>query len=162
LAMLLRHHFPQLQHWDIKVLGTDLLESHLERARNALYSQQEINKGLPVVLLMKYFSQEGLEWRLNQDIRDTVDFKVQRLDQAWDDHPTFDVILLRNVLFHFDAPTRLDILARVRDQLAVDGTLMLGNSESSDLKDGLEQVSSGGKGWYYRRPAGAENILRAC
>ena len=160
LAMALRHHFPQLQDWDIEILGTDLLDGSLEKARTGLYSQQEINKGLPIVFLMKYFTQEGLEWRLNEDLRGKVKFQAQRLDQAWPELPSFDVILLRNVLFSFAEATRLDILGRVRDQLAVDGALLLGHSEKSDLKEGLEQVECG-KGWYYRRPSGAESVLRA-
>jgi chemotaxis protein methyltransferase CheR len=144
VAMLLREHFPVLASWNVKITATDLSPRVLGQAREGLYSQMEVNRGLPALYLIKHFRQEGGGWRLNEDIRKLVDFQELNLIQPWVNHPVFDIVFLRNVMIYFDIPTKRTILKNIRRHLARDGYLFLGAAETViNMDAGFVPVSFG-------------------
>lgn len=144
VAMLARDHFPQLLRGRLRILATDLSETVLQRARAGVYSQIEINRGLPAALLARYFDKQGLQWRLKSEIRRMVDFQRSNLIEEWPNFPALDVVFLRNVLIYFGVETKKAILAKVRRSLKPDGYLFLGSSETTlNLDPAFEPISLG-------------------
>lgn len=130
IGMLLRESFPQLAGWDITLLATDFSREILEQARRGHYALGEVNRGLPTRLLMRWFSQHGLDWAVRPEIRDMVEFRELNLaSERWPLLPDFDLVLLRNVLIYFDDRTRQGVLGRVAGTLRHDGFLVLGGAE---------------------------------
>lgn len=130
IALLLREHFPQLEGWDVRILGTDINGAVIDRAREGSYRQLEVNRGLPAPLLVKYFERQGLDWRLAPAVRELVRFERLNLLDPWTRVGPCDVVFLRNVLIYFDLVTRRQILRRVREVLRPDGYLFLGCAET--------------------------------
>jgi chemotaxis protein methyltransferase CheR len=126
-----------LQNWNLQILGTDLNEVILARAREARYTQIEINRGLPVHYLMKYFHRVGLEWQVKDELRRMVHWQRFDLRQPMRGKGPFDVILCRNVLIYFDMDTKKKILAELRSALHPGGYLLLGGAETAICLDGL-------------------------
>lgn len=147
LAMLLHEHFRvKLAGWKVQIVSTDLSPTMIERSKAARYSQLEVNRGLPAMLLVKHFTQAGTEWQLNDEVRSMVDFRLMNL--ADPDHyrrlPMVDLILIRNVLIYFDLDTKREILERSLKLLRPDGYLFLGSSETTlNIAKGYERVTSG-------------------
>lgn len=131
VCMLLREHFPQLASWKIDILATDINREALQKARDGVYTQFEINRGLPVTHLIKYFQKKGTDWQIKDTIRSMVKFEELNLVKPWPSMPNFDIVMIRNVLIYFDLPVKRDILARVRRLLAQDGYLFLGAAETT-------------------------------
>src|SRR5690606_32067040 len=119
-----------LSGWNVEILATDLSTEILERARSGLYSQFEVQRGLPITMLVKYFEQVGDRWQISARIRDMVTFRQFNLL----DDPTplgiFDVIFCRNVLIYFDQPTKAKVLDRLAKRMPADGYLFLGGAET--------------------------------
>ena len=144
VAMIARDHFPNLLQGRLRIFATDLSGVVLERARAGLYSQIEINRGLPAALLARYFDKQGLHWRLKSEIRRMVDFQQSNLIEDWPAFPALDVIFLRNVLIYFGVDAKRAILAKVRRLLKPDGYLFLGSSETTlNLDAAFEPISLG-------------------
>ena len=153
IAMLLREHFPQLVSWRVHLLASDFSTTVLRRAREAVYSQIEVNRGLPAPMLVKWFRKDGLDWRLRDDVRNAVEFREINLTAPWPTLPKQDVVLLRNVLLYFDSPTRRSVLRHVRQLLAPDGLLFLGGGETTlTMDDSFEPVTFGRTVAYKPRP----------
>lgn len=139
--MLIAEHFPELLKWDLKFIATDLCKDVLARARAGRFSQIEVNRGLPATLLVKYFSRQGAEWELREDLRKRVDFREMNLIKDWGCFPPLDIVFLRNVLIYFDVETKKAILGKVRKLLRPGGYLLLGGAETTfNLDDGFERV----------------------
>lgn len=152
IAMLLNSQFA-LPGWAYDIHATDISSAILERARLGRYSQMEVNRGLPAVLLARYFHQHGLHWDLDAAIKRMVTFATLNLAQNWPELESYDVIFLRNVLIYFDLDTRRQILARARKALNPDGFLILGCAESLlNLRTSFERFAFGGTTYY--RPKG--------
>jgi chemotaxis protein methyltransferase CheR len=151
VAMLIRENFPSLLNWRLTLLGTDISQSILERARAGVYSQLEVNRGLPAILLAKYFQQAGREWRLKKNILEMAGFRSINLSSPpWPPLGQFDVAFLRNVLIYFSLDVRREILARIRQVLRPGGILFLGSAETTlNLDDSYERVPFQ-KSYYYR------------
>ncbi|MGA2246751.1 MAG: protein-glutamate O-methyltransferase CheR [Verrucomicrobiota bacterium] len=145
LAMLLREHFPQLaEGWEVSIVATDLAPSVLKQAQAGRYSQFEVNRGLPASYLVKYFTQHGDSWQINEDIRRLVDFRLMNLVQPWPVMKPFDLVFLRNVMIYFDVDTKKSILRKVRNCLLPHGYLFLGAAETTtNLDPGFQVVSFG-------------------
>ena len=144
LAMLIREHFPQLASWNLRIIGSDVSETMLARSRAGVYSQIEVNRGLPAALLVRWFDRAGDEWRLRDPIRHMVEFREINLAGTLPALPPMDVVLLRNVLIYFDGFTRRAVLEGVRRCLRGDGTLLLGSGEATlKLDRGYEPVPAG-------------------
>jgi chemotaxis protein methyltransferase CheR len=149
LAMLVREHFPELSDWWLRILGTDLCSDALQRARRGRYTQMEVNRGLPVALLIKHFRKEGSEWQLKDEVRKMTDFRQLNLIDTWPPLPCMDIVFLRNVLIYFDVPTKKEILAKVRQVLRPDGYLFLGGAETTlNLDEAFERVDLERAGCY--------------
>lgn len=130
LAMLLDEVADRIAGWTIEILGTDISIEVLDRARQGLYSQFEVQRGLPIQLLLKHFRQEGDKWRLSERIRDMVTLKQHNLLEPNHQFGQFDVIFCRNVLIYFDVPTKARVMAALAERLARNGAFILGAAET--------------------------------
>jgi len=150
VAMLIRENFPALLKWRLSLLGTDISGAILDRARAGVYSQLEVNRGLPARLLAKYFQQLGAEWRLKKEILEMAGFRNANLSLPLPPPGRFDVVFLRNVLIYFSQETRREILARLRNIVRPGGVLFLGAAETTmNLDDSYERVPFQ-KAYYYQ------------
>lgn len=141
IAMLIRESFPQLQNWDVSILATDISMQILEKARDAVFSQLDVNRGLPSTYVLKYFDRQGVNWKLKDDIRRLVDFRPMNLIEPWPTMGPFDVVMLRNVLIYFDVDTKKNILKNVRRVLRPGSYFFLGGAESTrNLDDNFVRV----------------------
>jgi chemotaxis protein methyltransferase CheR len=128
----------------IEILGTDLSEQILDRAREAKYVQFEVNRGLPAPYLVKYFKREGLDWQLKPEIRSMVKFRRFDLRQPMAGLGKFDIVFCRNVLIYFDVKTKVEILNQILSVLNPGGYLFLGGAETTlNLQGSFERVSIG-------------------
>jgi chemotaxis protein methyltransferase CheR len=139
-----------LGNWNISIVGTDLSTAVLQRARAGKYLQIEVNRGLPIQHLMKYFKREGLEWQLKDEVRRMVRFEQDDLRYGTSAMGPFDLVFCRNVLIYFDMETKRKILARIRQFLAPGGHLLLGGSETTLNLDDR----------FLRRPVGAAMLYQ--
>jgi chemotaxis protein methyltransferase CheR len=130
LAMLLDEEARRLTGWSIEILATDLSHRAIEIARQGLYSQFEVQRGLPITLLLRYFQRAGDRWQVNEFLRSRVTFREFNLLSDFRPLGTFDAIFCRNVLLYFDVPTKRDILARLSKALAPDGFMLMGSAET--------------------------------
>jgi chemotaxis protein methyltransferase CheR len=130
IAMGLREYGAALAGWRIEIVATDLSQEVLEKSKAGLYSQFEVQRGLPIQLLVKYFTQLGELWQLSADIRGMVQHRQLNLLQDFSHLGKFDVIFCRNVLIYFDQETKSAIFERMSKMLEADGTLFLGAAES--------------------------------
>ena len=129
LAMLLDEHLPA--GWTAEILATDISHAMIERVRAGRYSQVEMNRGLPAPLLVKHFTRDGRDWTISPRIRSMVRPRQMNLCTPFVGLPTFDLVLVRNVLIYFDVDVKRDVLRRVHRHVAPDGYLMLGSTETS-------------------------------
>jgi chemotaxis protein methyltransferase CheR len=130
LAMILAECRAQLAGRSVEILGTDISREQLTRAREGLYTQFEVQRGLPMTLLVKYFHKEGQHWRLNDPIREMASFREWNLLNDPAPLGRFDIVFCRNVLIYFDQPTKTRVLNFIARQLAPDGILYLGGAET--------------------------------
>lgn len=130
LAMLLDENANKLAGWKVEIVATDISNEVLDKAKAGLYTQFEVQRGLPINLLMKYFKQVGDMWQIVPAIRQMVQFKPFNLLDDMAHLGGFDIIYCRNVLIYFDAETKADVLSRMADILAPDGYLLLGAAET--------------------------------
>lgn len=121
---------PQLAGWKVDIVATDISTEIIRQAKAGSYSQFEVQRGLPIQLLVKYFEQQGDRWQLDASIRSMVSFRQFNLLDAPDMLGSFDVVFCRNVLIYFDLQTKGGILGRVASVMAPDGVLYLGGAET--------------------------------
>ena len=103
----------QLAGFRIEILATDLSSEVLEKAKAGIYSQFEVQRGLPIQLLVKYFTQVGETWQIAPEIRAMVQFRPLNLLNDFAPLGTFDLVFCRNVLIYFDQPTKIGVLDRL-------------------------------------------------
>ncbi len=120
-----------LKDWKIDILGTDLAEKVLDRARAGKYIQIEVNRGLPAAYLVKYFNRQGLEWQIKDEVRRMVRFQQFDLRQPMNGLGPFDIVFCRNVLIYFDLETKKSILRQIEGTLRYGGSLLLGAAETT-------------------------------
>ena len=130
LAMIADEFAPKMPGWKIEIIGTDLSDGVLDKARKGVYSQFEVQRGLPTPMLLRHFNQIGDAWQISEQMRSKVTFRQLNLLSDFSSLGRFDIIYCRNVLIYFDAPRKTDILTRLSRQLSPDGFLLLGASES--------------------------------
>ncbi|WP_321476876.1 protein-glutamate O-methyltransferase CheR [uncultured Paludibaculum sp.] len=135
--------------WNIQILGTDLTSHVVERARQGKYLQIEVNRGLSVSLLLKYFRRAGLEWQLNDQIRSMVRFEPFDLRLSMRSLGPFDLVFCRNVLVYFDLETRRKILRQMHGTLFRGGWLLLGTAEAPAGLDDLYERRTVGSSIVY-------------
>ncbi len=130
IAMILKEEAAKLAGWRIEILGTDLSSEVLRKAEVGIYSQFEVQRGLPVQYLIKNFEQVNETWQINPAIRAMVKYRQLNLLEDFDHLGKFDVIYCRNVLIYFDQETKKDVLARLGTTLRPNGVLFLGGAET--------------------------------
>jgi chemotaxis protein methyltransferase CheR len=130
IAMCLKGMGPALAGWKIDIVATDLSHGVLEKSKAGIFSQFEVQRGLPIQLLVKHFTQVGDMWQLNADIRSMVQHRQLNLLQDFGHLGTFDIIFCRNVLIYFDQDTKAGIFERMAKLVEGDGFLVLGAAES--------------------------------
>lgn len=130
LAMIIEDIAAKVAGWKIEIVGTDLSDGVLDKARKGIYSQFEVQRGLPTPYLLRHFNQIGDSWQISEAMRSKVTFKQLNLLSDYTSLGKFDIIYCRNVLIYFDAARKTDILSRMTRQLAPDGYVVLGASES--------------------------------
>ncbi len=130
LAMCLKEMEGQLAGWRVEIIATDLSQEVLEKSKAGLYSQFEVQRGLPIQMLVKYFKQNGEFWQINPDIRAMVQHRQLNLLHDFSGLGTFDVIFCRNVLIYFDQDTKINIFNRLCRIMEPDGFLVLGAAET--------------------------------
>jgi chemotaxis protein methyltransferase CheR len=130
LAMIIAEARALLGDRRIEIVGTDIARDQLARAREGVYSQFEVQRGLPVQMLMKHFKKEESNWRISDAIRAMVQFKEFNLLQDPRSLGKFDIVFCRNVLIYFDQPTKSKVLATIAGAMPPDGLLYLGGAET--------------------------------
>jgi chemotaxis protein methyltransferase CheR len=154
LAMILHEHAAQLRGWRVDILATDISTDCLERARAGLYTQFEVQRGLPIQMLLKHFTQNGETWQIAPELRAMVDFRPLNLIQDFTRLGTFDLIMCRNVLIYFEPTLKTQVFDGIARCLTPDGFLMLGGAETVlGLTDSLMPHPTL-RGSYVRRPDG--------
>ena len=130
IAMCLKEYGLDLTGWRVEIVATDLSEGVLEKSRAGIFSQFEVQRGLPIQLLVKHFKQIGDMWQINADVRAMVQFRQLNLLHDISHLGQFDVVFCRNVLIYFDQDTKSVIFKRLAKVTANDGYLMLGAAET--------------------------------
>jgi len=158
IAMTLKGMEAALAGFRVDILATDLVGDMLERAKAGIYSQFEVQRGLPIQMLVKYFRQVDEAWQIVPELRNMVQFRTLNLLNDFSPLGMFDVVFCRNVLIYFDQPTKNGVLERVARQMPEDGYLILGAAETVvGLTDAFKPVADK-RGLYVpnaaaRRPA---------
>jgi len=152
IAMLLSEMQGQLLGVRVELLATEYASHAINRARRGIFTQLEVQRGLPERLLRKYFTETPDGYRIADDIRRRVTFRELNLLASFRSLGQFDVILCRNVLIYFDAITKKDVLDRLAQSLAPEGHLFLGATESAfGLTDSLVRVADAATSLHVRR-----------
>ncbi|MCK7613208.1 CheR family methyltransferase [Roseibium sediminicola] len=153
LAICLKEDAAKMGGWRTRILGTDLSQEVLEKAKTGLYSQFEVQRGLPIQMLLKYFEQKGDMWQINAGMRAMIEWKKLNLLESFAHLGEFDIVFCRNVLIYFDQATKTEILGRLAKSLPDDGYLVLGAAETVvGLTDAFKPVA-GKRGLFQKKQA---------
>ncbi|MBA5777234.1 protein-glutamate O-methyltransferase CheR [Stappia sp. F7233] len=148
LAMCLKEAGSKVAGWSFDILGTDLSSEVLDKAKAGIYSQFEVQRGLPIQMLLKYFTQKGELWQINPDMRAMVKWRKFNLLESFATIGEHDIVYCRNVLIYFDQATKIDILQKIAKLMPSDGYLVLGAAETVvGLTDAFQPVA-GVRGLY--------------
>lgn len=148
IAMMLLEEQAKFGDMKFEILATDLSTEIVDKAKEGAYSQFEVQRGLPIQLLVKYFSQTEAAWQISDEIRNMVRFQTFNLLDSYGVLGKFDIIFCRNVLIYFDQDTKSAILSRMADISPPDGALFLGGAESVIGISSEYQPVSGVRGVY--------------
>ncbi|KAA0076988.1 protein-glutamate O-methyltransferase CheR [Tardiphaga sp. P9-11] len=130
IAMTIKEMSARLAGWRIEIIGTDISQQVLEKSKSGIYTQFEVQRGLPIQLLVKYFKQTGEMWQINPDIRSMIQYRPLNLLQDFSSMGKFDIIFCRNVLIYFDQDMKTQIFGRLAKCMEPDGFLALGAAET--------------------------------
>lgn len=130
LAMILREEAAKLSGWRVEIVATDISTEMLNKAKAGLYSQFEVQRGLPIQMLVKYFKKKDESWQIDPAIRAMVQYREFNLLHDLRALGSFDVVFCRNVLIYFDQPTKSRVLEAISKQMPEDGILYLGGAET--------------------------------
>ncbi|WP_417686957.1 CheR family methyltransferase [Roseibium sp.] len=156
LGICIKEAASKLAGWRTRIIGTDLSMEVLEKAKAGLYSQFEVQRGLPIQMLLKYFDQKGDMWQINPDLRAMIEWRKLNLLDNFSHLGEFDVLFCRNVLIYFDQPTKTEILDRLAKMVPEDGYLVLGAAETVvGLTDAFKPVA-GKRGLFQRKQTAAK------
>ncbi|HEB79846.1 MAG TPA: chemotaxis protein CheR [Rhodospirillales bacterium] len=148
LAIILNEEASKLAGWRTEIVGTDISVDILNKAKAGLYSQFEVQRGLPIQLLLKYFTKQGDMWQANSKIASMVQYKEYNLLDSLLPLGKFDVVFCRNVLIYFDQKNKTKVLEGISTLLPDDGVLFMGGAETVlGISDKFKPVS-GQRGVY--------------
>ncbi len=143
VAMTLATLVPPLAGWNVEILATDYSRAAIARATAGVYNHFEVQRGLPVSMLLRFFKQRGNDWKISEEMRRAVTFREVNLLDSYAGLGTFDLVFCRNVLIYFDVQTKRDVLERLARVMAPDGYLFLGAAETAvGLTDAVARVAS--------------------
>lgn len=158
LLMTLNDEGHKVAGWKFDIVGTDISAEMVAKAKAGLYTQFEVQRGLPITHLVKYFKQVGDKWQISDDLRSRVQFREYNLLSDLSPLGQFDVIFCRNVLIYFDQPTKTKVLEAMARMLPPDGVLYLGGAETVlGITDKLKPME-GQRGLYQLASAPAPKI----
>ena len=149
----------QIPHWKVDILATDIAGPALEHAKQAKYSQIDVQRGISVQLLLKHGTQQGRYWQLNDNVRALVQFEKFNILDDMEPLGELDAIFCRNVLCYFEEETKKDILSRMAACLPPDGFLFLGETESLPKNTKFKAVENTPGLYILRDGAYKENAL---
>jgi len=148
IAMAIHENCPELVS-RVAIIGTDISTEVVAKAAAGRYNRLEVNRGLPMQLLTKYFVQQGLSWEVSPELRNMVSFEEMNLIRDWRGLPDMDVIFLRNVLIYFDPDVKSRILQNTAKVLKSNGCLFLGLSETTlNLNTNYQRVTTDRSHYY--------------
>lgn len=130
ISIMLKEHAAKFSGYRFEIIATDLSEDILNTAKTGKYTQFEVQRGMPITLLVKYFTQEGSDWFIKDEIKSTVRFEKFNLLDSMAKFGTLDVIFCRNVLIYFDPETKRKVLDELHSRCAKHGFLLLGGAET--------------------------------
>jgi chemotaxis protein methyltransferase CheR len=152
IAMVLKGVLAAHPGFGVELLATDVNEEMLSRTRDGRYSQLEVNRGLPIAMLMQHFERDGTHWQAKADLRAMIKTRNINLAMPLPRTGPFDLIFMRNVLIYFDHATKRRILTEARKLLRPDGYLFLGGAETTlNIDEGWERVAVGPSSAYRPR-----------
>ncbi|MEI6556850.1 MAG: protein-glutamate O-methyltransferase [Rhodospirillaceae bacterium] len=158
LAMLLLEEGAKLSGWKIEIIGTDISAEMVERCKTGVYTQFEVQRGLPITMLVKYFKQSGDKWQISPQIRQMATFREYNLLGDLTPLGQFDVVFCRNVLIYFDQTTKGRVLEQVARIMPADGVLYLGGAETVlGITDRFKPLE-GQRGLYVIADGGAAGV----
>ncbi|MBL4691730.1 MAG: protein-glutamate O-methyltransferase CheR [Magnetovibrio sp.] len=151
IAIVLKELGTKLAGWNIEIVGTDISNDILRKAQKAQYSQFEVQRGMPIQLLLKYFDKVDENWIVKPEIKNMVQYKYWNLLEDPKPLGNFDIVFCRNVLIYFDAETKGKVLATVANMMPEDGKMFLGGAETVlGVSDKFKPVA--GQRGVYARP----------
>lgn len=153
LAMMLAEDAELWSNWQIEILATDVSESAIHSARKGCYNQFQIQRGLDIERMLRWFTETKDGWVASERLRNRITYVTHNILETPPTTRRFDLILCRNVLLYFDSATREKSYRRLASALADDGYLLLGGGEAVRGHTGLfapEQERSS-----FQRHAGA-------
>jgi chemotaxis protein methyltransferase CheR len=130
IAMIVKELEAALGNFRVDIVATDLSGCVLDRAKQGVYTQFEVQRGLPIQLLLRHFSKVDENWQINPDIRAMVQFRPLNLLNDFSALGAFDLIFCRNVLIYFDCQTKANVLNKIARQMSNDSYLILGAAET--------------------------------
>jgi chemotaxis protein methyltransferase CheR len=130
LAMSLKEMGEKIAGRQVEIVATEFSTQVLEKAKSGIFSQFEVQRGLPIQLLIKYFEKIGDAWHINPDVRAMVQFRPFNLLHDFNHLGSFDLVFCRNVLIYFDQETKARVLDRIARIMEHDGYLVLGAAET--------------------------------
>jgi chemotaxis protein methyltransferase CheR len=165
LAMCLKGIGPALAGWRVEIVATDLSNEVLAKAKAGIYNQFEVQRGLPIQQLVKFFTQVGEAWQIAEEIRAMVKFRPLNLLADFSPLGTFDLVFCRNVLIYFDQDTKTGVLNRIARQMPSDGFLILGAAETVVGLTDVFKPMADKRGIYVpnvaaAKPTPASNVLK--
>lgn len=153
LAMIADAFGPRMGGCKLEILGTDISERCLDKAKAGVFTQFEVQRGLPVQMLVKNFKKDGEAWKIDDRLKTNIRFRPMNLLDDFRGLGKFDVIFCRNVLIYFDAVTKKSVLERMSSQVEGPGFLFLGAAETVlGVTDTFRPVQSH-RGLYVQDPA---------
>jgi chemotaxis protein methyltransferase CheR len=159
LAMMFAEDPQRWAGWTIDILGSDVSESAVQRAREGVYSQFEVQRGLGIAQMIKWFEECEGGWRAIEPLRRLVRFQVHNLLEPAPHPGEFDIALCRNVLLYLNAERRTHVFERIAGAMASDGCLMLGAGETVIGQTRRFQADTEARGLYrLTEPAASEPI----
>lgn len=130
IAMTLADLVPDIHRWDVQIVGTDISPGSVETASRGLYGEMEMARGMDPLRLNRYFTKQGAQWKISEQIRSMCSFSTQNLHNSFSNLGAFDVIFCRNVAIYFTAEDRKNIFNRMAQSLQPNGWILVGSSES--------------------------------
>lgn len=161
LAMILKANKHLWSGLEVEIIGTDLSKTAIERAKLGKYTQFEVQRGLPVQMLMDNFSQQGTSWFISDEIKNMVKFSVGNLLQPLNIMGRLDIVFCRNVLIYFDPETKTKVVNSIYNVLRPNGYLVLGGAETLLGISDLLQRAEGYRGLYRSVADNARTALSA-